>query len=221
MGGVYNFLRASAAKNNIQNDIILVDDLIQRANSMALEAHLMAHDAGVTSTELFTHLHMFRRRTVLESPTVDLPQRDKDRLLVMSVGGNELFGPDARKVHEWKRDTEEEKIKLISTVFDERDQRDKAKKKPSSSESRPPRSLSHRSPLDSISRPKPKDSYKQQLGQSFRRSPKQSPSKNQTFNRDKKTSSSNRSDTLTKDNAVRSGAQRGGGGWKWPGPEIG
>ena len=133
MGGVYNFLlkisgflRASAAKINIQNDITLVDDLIQRANSMALEAHLMAHDAGVTSTELFTHLHMFRRRTVLESPTVDLPQRDKDRLLVMSVGGNDLFGPDARKVHEWKRDTEEEKIKLISRVFDERDQRDKA-----------------------------------------------------------------------------------------------
>ena len=116
---------------------------------MALEAHLMAHDAGVTSTELFTHLHMFRRRTVLEFPTVDLPQHDKDRLLVMSVGGNDLFGPDARKVHEWKRDTEEEKIKLISRVFDERDQRDKAKKKPSSSESRPPRSLSHRSPLDS------------------------------------------------------------------------
>ena len=102
MGGDYNFLlkitrflRASAAKNNIQKDITLVDDLLQRANSMALEAHLMAHDAGVTSTELFTHLHMLRRRTVLESPTVDLPQRDKDHLLVMSVGGNDLFGPDA------------------------------------------------------------------------------------------------------------------------------
>ena len=170
---------------------------------MALEAHLMAHDAGVTSTELFTHLHMFRRRTVLEFPTVDLPQHDKDRLLVMSVGGNDLFGPDARKVHEWKRNTEEEKIKLISRVFDERDQRDKAKKKPSSSESRPPRSLSHRSPLDSISWPRPKDSYNQQPGQSFHRPLKESPyksrtgtqSKNQTFNRDKKTSSSNRSDT--------------------------
>ena len=51
-------------------------------------------------------------------------------------------------------------------VFDERDQRDKAKKKPSSSESRPPPSLSHRSPLDSISRPRPKDSYNQQPSQS-------------------------------------------------------
>ena len=198
---ITRFLRASAAKDNIQNDITLVDDLIQRANSMALEAHLMAHDAGVTSTELFTHLHMIRRHTVLESPTVDLPQQDKDRLLVMSVGGNDLFGPDARKVHEWKRDTEEEKVKLISRVFDERDQRDKAKK-PSSSDSRPPRSLSHRYPLESISRPRPKDSYNQQPGQSFRRPPKQSPyksrtgaqSKSQTFNRDKKTSSSNRSD---------------------------
>ena len=209
MVGVYNFLqkitrflRASAAKDNIQNNITLVDDLIQRANSMALEAHLMVYDAGVTSTELFTHLHMLRRRTVLESPTVDLPQRDKDRLLVMSVGGNDLFAPDARKVHEWKRDTKEEKVKLISRVFDEREQRDKAKNKPSSSDSRPPRSLSHRSPLESISRPRPKDSYNQQPGQSFRRPPKQSPyksrtgaqSKSQTFNRDKKTSSSHPSD---------------------------
>ena len=179
-----------------------LDDLIQRANCTALEAHLMAHDAGVTSTKLFTHLHMLRRRTVLESLTVDLPQGDKDRLLVMSVGGNDLFGPDARKVHEWKRDTEEEKVKLISRVFDEREQRDKAKKKHSSSNSHPPRSLSHRSPLKSISRPRPKDSYNQQPGQSFRRPPKQSPyksrtgaqSKSQIFNRDKKTSSSKRSD---------------------------
>ena len=135
MGEVYNFLlkitwflRASAARNNIQNDITLVDDLIQRANSMALKAHLMAHDAGVTSTELFTHLHMLSSRTFLESPTVDLPQRDKDLLLVMSVGGSDLFGHDALKVHEWKRDTEEEKIKLISRVFDERDQRDKLRR---------------------------------------------------------------------------------------------
>ena len=207
---------------------------------MALKAHLMAHDAGVTSTELFTHLHMLRRRTVLESPTVDLPQRDKDRLLVMSVGGNDLFVPDARKVREWKRDTEEEKVKLISRVFDEREQRDKAKKKPSSSNSRPPRSLSHRSPLESVSRPRPKDSYKQHPGQSFRRPPKQSPykshtgaqSKSQTFNRDKKTSSSNRSDNRDQGQRRRDrepkGSQsarpfhkKGRGRRKWPGPKIG
>ena len=161
MVGVYNFLqkvlrfiRDSATKNNIQNDITLVDDLVQRANSMALEVHIMAHNSGITSTELFTHLHMLRRRSILESPTVDLPQRDKDRLLVMPVGGNDLFGPDARKVHEWKLDTEEEKVKLISRVFDEREHCDKSKKKPSSSESRPPRSVAHRSPLDALSRPK-------------------------------------------------------------------
>ena len=81
MVGVYNFLqkvlrfiRDSATKNSIQNDISLVDDLIQRANSMALEAHIMAHDSGVTSTELFTHLHMLSRRSILESSTVDLPR---------------------------------------------------------------------------------------------------------------------------------------------------
>ena len=116
--------------------ITLVDNLIQRANSMALAAHLIAHDAGVTSSELFTRLHMLRRRTVLESRTVDLPPGDQNRL-VMSVGSNDLFGPDARKVHEWKHDTDEEKVKLISRVFDEREQRDKAKKKPSSSTSLP------------------------------------------------------------------------------------
>ena len=209
MVGVYNFLqkvlrfiRDSATKNNIQNDITLVDDLVQRANSMALEAHLMAHDSGVTSMELFTHLHMLRCRSILESPTVDLPQRDKDRLLVMSVGGNDLFGPDARMVHEWKLDTEEEKAKLISRVFDEREQHDKSKK-PSSSESRPPRSVAHRLPLDTLSRPKPKDSYNKKTSQSFRRPPKQSPyksrtgtqSKPQTFGRDRNTSSTNRSDS--------------------------
>ena len=72
MVGVYNFLqkvlrfiRNSATKNNIHNDITLVDDLVHRANSMALEAHLMAHNSGVTSTELFTHLHVLRRCSIL------------------------------------------------------------------------------------------------------------------------------------------------------------
>ena len=210
MVGVYNFqqkvlrfIRDSASKNNIHNDISLVDDLIQRANSMALEAHIMAHDSGVPATELFAHLHMLRRRSVLDSPTVAHPQRDKDRLLVMSVGGNDLFGPDARKVHEWKLDTEEENVKLIARVFDERAQRDKSKKKPSSSDSRPPWSVAHRSPLDALARPKPKDSYNQKPGQSFRRPPKQSPYKartgtqqrSRTFSRDRPASSSNRTDS--------------------------
>ena len=88
----------------------------------------MAHDSGVTATELFTDLHMLRHRSVLEAPTVTLPQRDKDRLLVLPVGSNDLFGPDARKVHEWKLDTEEENVKLIARVFDERAQRDKTQK---------------------------------------------------------------------------------------------
>ena len=54
-------------------DITLVDDLIQRANSMALEA-------------------------------VDLPQRDKDRLLVMSVGGNESRTGTQSKNQTFNRD---------------------------------------------------------------------------------------------------------------------
>ena len=199
------FLRDSAAKNNIQNDISVIDDLFQRANSMALEAHIMAHDSGVTATELFTHFHILRRRSVLEDPTVSLPQRDKDRLLVMEVGGQDLFGPNARQVHEWKRDTDEENVKLIARVFDERNQRDKSKKKPTSSESRTPRSLEHRSPLAGLSRQKPKDSYSQKPGQSFRRQPKPSPykarsgnqSRPQTYTRDRPnvSSASNRNDS--------------------------
>ena len=195
---VLEFLRDSVAKNNIQNDISVIDDLFQRANSMALEGHIMAHDSGVTATELYTHLHMLRRRSVLEDPSVSLPQRDKDKLLVMEVGGQDLFGPNARQVHEWKKDTEEENVKLIARVFDERTQRDKSKKKPASSESRPPRSVDHRSPLAGLSRPKPKDSYSQKPGQSFRRQPKQSPYKahsgnqarTQPYNRDRPNASS-------------------------------
>ena len=208
---VLEFLRDSAAKNNIQNDISLIDDLFQRANSMALEAHIMAHDSGVMATELFTHLHMLRRRSVLEAPTVSLPQRDKDRLLVMEVGGNDLFGPNARQVHEWKRDTDEENLKLIARVFDERNQRDKTKKKPASSESRPPRSMDHRSPLAGLSRPKPKDSYSQKPGQSFRRQPKQSPykarsgnqSRSQNSNRDRPNVSSSSSRNDSRDQGQR------------------
>ena len=34
-----------------------------------------------TARELFTHLYMLRRHTVLDTAGVDLPQRDKDRLI--------------------------------------------------------------------------------------------------------------------------------------------
>ena len=138
----YNFLQkvntffcASVAKDTIKNDASVVDDLLQHVNSTVLEAQLMSHDAGVTATELYTHLYMLRRRTALEFPAVNLPQRDKDRLLVMSFGGNDLFVPNARKVEEWKKDTEEEKFKLLSRVFEEREHREKALKKQSLSTS--------------------------------------------------------------------------------------
>ena len=83
---------------------------------------------------------------------MDLPQRDKDRLLIMSLGGNDLFGPNARKVQEWKKDTEEEKVKMISRVFEERGNREKAARKKTSSSAHPPKSLSDQSPLDAIQR---------------------------------------------------------------------
>ena len=170
MQKVIIFLRSSVAKDSVKNDASLIDDLLQRANSTILEAQLMSHDAGVIATELFTHLHMLRRRTVLESPSVDLPQRDKDSLLVMSVGGIDLFGPNACKVQEWKWDTEEEKVKLISCVFEERE------RKSSASSWRPPRSLTHQSPLVTISTPRSKDSYQRPPGQPFQRDSHKQPS---------------------------------------------
>ena len=78
----------------------------------------------------------------------------------MSVGGNDLFGSNACKVQEWKKDTKEGNVKLISRVFDECEQHDKISKKKSSSTSvRPPRSLSHQSPLDTLPSPSSWDSY--------------------------------------------------------------
>ena len=41
------FLRASAARDTLKNDVSRLDELLQRANSMVLEAELMSHDAGV------------------------------------------------------------------------------------------------------------------------------------------------------------------------------
>ena len=69
-----------------------------------MEAQLMSHDSAMTARELFTHLYMLRRHTVLDTAGVDLPQRDKDRLILMLIGGNDLFGPDAHKVAEWTKD---------------------------------------------------------------------------------------------------------------------
>ena len=125
MEAVYNFLqkcilfiRASAAQDTLKEDVSLLDELLQWVSSTVLEAQLMSRNAGLTSTELYiyTHLHLLRRRTVLEAPCLTMPKRDKDRLMVMSLGGHDLFGSNTRHVHEWRKDTEEEKVKMISCL---------------------------------------------------------------------------------------------------------
>ena len=155
---------------------------------------------------------MFHRRPVLESSSVDLPQRDKDRLLVMSVGGNDLFDPNARKVQEWKKDTEEDKVKLLSRVFVERESRDRAaRKKPSSVH--PPRSLSHHSPMDAIPTARSKDSYQRPLGQSFRRySKKQSSYRPRQSSSSKGKSSAKDKKPASQQYRSSSGVQSGGQG---------
>ena len=98
MEAVYNFLQkcilflhACTARDTLKEDISPLDELLQRANSTVLEAQLMSHDAGVTSTELYTHLHLLRWRTVLEDPCLTMHRHDKDCLMVKSFGGHELF----------------------------------------------------------------------------------------------------------------------------------
>ena len=124
-------------------------------------------------------------RTALESPAIDLPQWDKERLLVMSVGGSDLFGPNAKKVQEWKKDTKEEKVKLISRVFEEREHREKASKKSSSTCT--PHSLAHQSTLGALPSPRSQDSYRRPPGQSFR---KDSSNQKQSSYKHRQTSSS-------------------------------
>ena len=51
----------------------------QGINSTIIHAQLISHDAAMAARELFTHLYMLRRHTVLDTAGVDLPQRDKDK----------------------------------------------------------------------------------------------------------------------------------------------
>ena len=80
MEAVYNFLQkcilflhASSARDTLKEDVSHLDELLQRANSTVLETQLMSHDVGVTSTELYTHLHMKMISLVLD----ECQQRDK------------------------------------------------------------------------------------------------------------------------------------------------
>ena len=75
--GWMNTTRASAAWDTLIEDVSRLDELLQRANSTVLEAQLMSHDAGVTSTELYAHLHMLRRHTVLEATSSDPAESSK------------------------------------------------------------------------------------------------------------------------------------------------
>ena len=93
--------RSAVAQGKIDEMAPMLHLLFQRINPTIMEAQLMSHDSAMKATELFTHLYMLRCHTVLDTAGVDLPQRDKDRLILMSIGGNDLFGPDAHKVAEW------------------------------------------------------------------------------------------------------------------------
>ena len=103
----------------------------------------------------------------------------------MSLGDQDHFGPSARKVQEWGKDTEEEQVKMISRMFEEWENREKAaRKKPAPSSAKPPRSLAHHSPHHPH---KSKDSYQRPPGQSSHKAhPSSSSAKGQPYTKDRK-----------------------------------
>ena len=79
----------------------------------------MSHDATLATSELYANLHLCRRRQVLNSSQVNLSQRDKDRLLLLSIGGNYLFGPLAPKVEDLRKDPQVEKALLLVDAIEQ------------------------------------------------------------------------------------------------------
>ena len=82
-----------------------------------MEALLMSHDATLAASELYANMHLCRRRQVLNSPQVNLSQRDKDRLLLLPIGGNDLFGPLAPKVEDLRKDPQVKKALLLAEAI--------------------------------------------------------------------------------------------------------
>ena len=147
-------------------------DEIAPALDLTLPKNKVSHHGGTANVTwlcddryrtLYT-LHMLRRLTVLDAARVDLPQRDKDRFMVMSIGGNDIFGPDAHRVTEWKKDPATESAMLIATTVDEQAKASRKLCHPTSSSSRPPRSMAHQSPLDATPAPMSRESYHRPAG---------------------------------------------------------
>ena len=101
---------------------------------------------------------------VHDTAGVDLPQRDKDKLMVMWIGDNDLFCPDAHMVAEWKKDPATESVNLIDTAVDEQGKASIKLSHPTSSSSRPPRSMAHESPSGAIPAPVSQESYRHPYG---------------------------------------------------------
>jgi len=94
-----------------------IDTLLQQLSHGLLEGHMIAHDATVTSTELYAHLQVLRRKAVLDSMTPQLSAKDKARLVVLPLGGDDLFGPQASNIRDWRRYPEVESALKIATAI--------------------------------------------------------------------------------------------------------
>ena len=79
----------------------------------------MSYDATLATSELYTNMHLRHRRQVLNSPQVNLSQRDKDRLLLLLIGGNDLFGPLAPKVEDLRKDPQVENVLLLAEAIEQ------------------------------------------------------------------------------------------------------
>ena len=140
-------LREALAKSEtLPEEVIHATYLcLHQVNSAIMEAQLMSHDATLASSKLYVNLHLCRRSQVLNSPQVNLSQRDKDRLLLLPIGGNDLFGLSAPKVEDPQKDPQMENALLLAEAIE---QTKGLRPKATTSKAHPPRSLAHVSPLD-------------------------------------------------------------------------
>ena len=91
------------------------DDRLLR--ELHFEAHMLSEEAMVLTSQLFTHVHMARRKRVAEAS--GLPREDQARLTRLPIGDDDVFGPQAKNVEEWRKKPEVEQARNIVQLVHE------------------------------------------------------------------------------------------------------
>ena len=98
---------------------------------------MLSEEAMVLTSQLFTHVHMARRKRVAEAS--GLPREDQARLTRLPIGDDDVFGPQAKNVEEWRKKPEVEQARNIVQLVQETQKASASTNKssaPSSSSSR-------------------------------------------------------------------------------------